>query len=598
MTNEVTIICRNCGHKAPQGPKHCIKCGKEYMRTRADNAADLSNSQPVPQAPAQPSSHVKAPGILDNLKEAVTSLFYPTRKPRQSRLSAQSVQPGSAVAQARTQALSLSPTVLPVYQNISGRYRITSAFPLETCNFYEAIAVAASQSQPIQPTFLIREALTQRTSNSADLNSYQNLSQDSSVKNVLPHLEVFQVENRTYTVLQHPTKWGKLPQKQPVEKALAYTTHIGEALMSLHGRGYGGLPAGKRGWEIVVTINGHAHLSDLTFAQRVQGPSHAEDVAALASLFYYLLSGTELTAEAQHPLPQFSAVIRRAFGLGYPDIQSFLKDLHHSQEIPVYQRALRHSKGYLTHVGRVRDHNEDFIGTFDLALDSGSALPIGLYIVADGMGGQAAGELASKGSVQTAFAEFVTTQILPDLKRSTRRLDAASTPADQIKLLVQRANHFVFEANKATSANRGTTITATLIIGKQAYVANVGDSRTYLLRNGNLQQITDDHSLVYSLYKAGQIQKEEIYSHERKNEIIRSLGDKADVAVDVFPLTLEPNDKLLLCSDGLWEMVRDPDIQRILMSATSSQMACDQLIQLANHNGGEDNVSAIVITLE
>jgi serine/threonine protein phosphatase PrpC len=216
------------------------------------------------------------------------------------------------------------------------------------------------------------------------------------------------------------------------------------------------------------------------------------------------------------------------------------------------------------------------------------------------MGGHAAGELASKGSVQQAFAQFISNHVLPDLKRSTRRLDTATaaTPLDQIRLLVQEANRLVFQANRATDANRGTTITAALIIGNQAYVANVGDSRTYLLTGGQLQQITDDHSLVYSLFKANQIQKDEIYTHPRKNEIHRSLGDKEQVQVDTFSHLLQAGDKLLLCSDGLWEMVRDPEIQQVLMTAPTPQSACDQLIQLANMNGGEDNISAIVVVME
>jgi serine/threonine protein phosphatase PrpC len=267
----------------------------------------------------------------------------------------------------------------------------------------------------------------------------------------------------------------------------------------------------------------------------------------------------------------------------------------------VYERALRQSAGYLTHSGVVREHNEDYVGVFQLGLDqTGSAPPVGLYVVADGMGGQAAGEFASKGSVQKAFVQFINDQVLPDLQRSTRRLSEATavTPLQQIENLVQVANQIVYEANQKAHTNRGSTITAALIIGKQAYIANVGDSRTYLLRQGQLRQITQDHSLVYSLYLAKQITEEEIYSHPRKNEVHRSIGDKAKVQVDTFSETLQAGDRLLLCSDGLWEMVRNTDLQQALASIASPQATCDHLIRLANQNGGEDNITAIVVAIE
>ena len=110
--------------------------------------------------------------------------------------------------------------------------------------------------------------------------------------------------------------------------------------------------------------------------------------------------------------------------------------------------------------------------------------------------------------------------------------------------------------------------------------------------------MTNDHSLVYSLYKAGQIKTDELYTHPRKNEIYRSLGDREHVDVDTFSIQLTAGDQLLLCSDGLWEMVRDPIIQQIMVSSPSPQTACDLLVQEANTNGGEDNVSAIIVVVE
>jgi protein phosphatase len=267
------------------------------------------------------------------------------------------------------------------------------------------------------------------------------------------------------------------------------------------------------------------------------------------------------------------------------------------------RRALRQTSGTATHVGRVRDRNEDYVAKLDYSLDqSGEAEPMGLYIVADGMGGYQEGEKASRDSVRRAFREFIEGRILHDLQQTTtRKLDAptAPLPPDQtIRSLVEEANRLVYRKRQQLGSNRGTTIAALLIIGDKAAVANVGDSRTYLLRDDRLGQISQDHSLVYSLFKAGQITEEQIYTHPQKNEIYRSVGEREDVKVDVFKLNVQAGDRLLLCSDGLWEMVRNAQIATILGGAATPQSACDQLVAAAYDNGGEDNISAIAVYLE
>jgi serine/threonine protein phosphatase PrpC len=163
---------------------------------------------------------------------------------------------------------------------------------------------------------------------------------------------------------------------------------------------------------------------------------------------------------------------------------------------------------------------------------------------------------------------------------------------------VQRANQVVRDyaqhyPDRAHDA--GSTVTMAVLRGWTAYVANVGDSRTYLLRDGRLQQITTDHSLVAGLVAAGKIQPEEIYSHPQRNVIYRSLGSDPQVEVDITRQPLQPGDRLLLCSDGLWEMVRDPQIKALLEGAPDVWEACDQLVHTANQNGGQDNITAVVV---
>jgi serine/threonine protein phosphatase PrpC len=158
---------------------------------------------------------------------------------------------------------------------------------------------------------------------------------------------------------------------------------------------------------------------------------------------------------------------------------------------------------------------------------------------------------------------------------------------------VKIANNQVY--TQAEQSGMATTLAAVLIIDTMAYIANVGDSRVYLLNRGQLRQITNDHSLVASLVAAGEITPEEAYTHPRRNIITRCLGTQPDIQVDLFTEELHSGDSLLLCSDGLWEMVRNNKIQEAAIEANDAQSACERLVKLANQNGGVDNVSVIMV---
>lgn len=294
--------------------------------------------------------------------------------------------------------------------------------------------------------------------------------------------------------------------------------------------------------------------------------------------------------------------------------------------------ALRLVAASQTDVGKQREQNEDACYS---QIVEGDRQASGLFVVADGMGGYHAGEIASKITVETmsdalrALFGPASTQPTIRLNRKRGRGKGKSSPqnptaaadgagdtrespptqdlgeslaldhySEQLRTAVLKSGKAVVEYGNQHKDARGlgSTITAALIVEGQAFIANVGDSRTYVLRDGKLQRITHDHSLVERLVESGQIGREEVYDHPSRNLIYRSLGaGRSDVEVDIFTERLQPGDAMLLCSDGLWEMVRDPQLENILVEVGDPAEACDLLIQRANENGGEDNITAVLV---
>lgn len=241
----------------------------------------------------------------------------------------------------------------------------------------------------------------------------------------------------------------------------------------------------------------------------------------------------------------------------------------------------------LSDVGRQRQHNEDSYLVQEKAR---------LYLVADGMGGHAAGEIASRIAVDS-ICDFIEQTDEEDgtwphgyddqLSRTTNRLIAA----------VRIANGRVIEAMKKDARLRGmgTTVVASMYDGDKLSVAHVGDSRAYLIRDGAISRLTDDHSWVFEQVKAGMLSEEEAERHPFRNVITRALGGANAVAPDASEVTLRAGDQVLLCSDGLSGMVSEPEIMRIVAEAPTAEVACRNLIDAANQRGGHDNITAVVI---
>jgi serine/threonine protein phosphatase PrpC len=269
--------------------------------------------------------------------------------------------------------------------------------------------------------------------------------------------------------------------------------------------------------------------------------------------------------------------------------------------------------GYLTDMGSIRNENEDSIWAQVLAPPKQP--PVGLFVVCDGMGGHMGGKYASYWAVEAIKSEFAAlfaskdpraTVVLTgdDVKAVHQGTYKPPKPPETdfqvlIDSAIQKANKVVYDYARhkpKTAANAGTTITMMVTNGKKSIIANVGDSRAYLLRDKEMVQISNDHSLVANLVSEGQILPEEIYTHPRRNMIYRYLGQKGLVEVDLFQKELKPGDSVLLCSDGLWEMIRsDAKMAEMIQSAENPQEACKELVGAANEAGGEDNISAIVV---
>lgn len=260
-----------------------------------------------------------------------------------------------------------------------------------------------------------------------------------------------------------------------------------------------------------------------------------------------------------------------------------------TETAPTTMRRLR--MGHASHVGRVRSHNEDALLTVESQFDGDEPLaPFGIYIVADGMGGHLAGEVAS-----SLAARVVASQLMRDVY-TPYVLQAAPT-SEQVPLTtaLETAVEAANQAVHSQVPGSGTTLTCALIIDTHAYLAHVGDSRAYLYYNQQLNQVTKDHSYVDKLVELGQITIEAAAVHPQRNVLYRAVGQGEQLEIDLHRIELPVGARLLLCCDGLWGMLPDPIIQAILASAQTPQDACTELIAAANEAGGRDNITAIII---
>ncbi len=237
----------------------------------------------------------------------------------------------------------------------------------------------------------------------------------------------------------------------------------------------------------------------------------------------------------------------------------------------------------VTDIGRKRQLNQDYVFS--------SAKPMGnmpnLFIVADGMGGHNAGDYASKCTVETVVSEI--------------RNSFEKNPTIIVRNAIETANSKIRElaASDENLLGMGTTLVVATVIGKYLQVANVGDSRLYLVGKRGIRQITRDHSLVEEMIRLGGLSREDARKHPDKNIITRAIGAKDEVEAEFFTEELEPGDIILMCSDGLSNMLEDKEIEKIIQDEEPAEIKqkAEALINAANNNGGKDNIAVVLVKI-
>lgn len=233
----------------------------------------------------------------------------------------------------------------------------------------------------------------------------------------------------------------------------------------------------------------------------------------------------------------------------------------------------------MTHVGQRRETNQDYMYTSETAVGN---LP-NLFLVADGMGGHAAGDYASRFTVEK-IVEYV-------------KQCGQSEPVAALKEAIMYANRLLIEEASADpgKTGMGTTVVAAVVQGDRLYTANVGDSRLYVVNQEQIIQVTRDHSLVEEMVRLGEMDKEDARVHPDKNIITRAIGVFPEVSADFFETVLKDGDIVMLCSDGLTNMVEDAQIKRIILGQRDIVEKTETLVKTANENGGRDNITVVLI---
>ncbi len=317
------------------------------------------------------------------------------------------------------------------------------------------------------------------------------------------------------------------------------------------------------------------------------------DTRSLALLVYFWLTGEnqfspDLTMTASLLRPFDLCITTDTVKTG-AEFAMLLQDALDDVDNSFYGKIESYQK---SDVGKVRHLNEDSLMTckYDRTRQSKNQI-LGVFVVADGMGGHDSGEVAS-GLIVDAFFRSSYQDLIPAFLEGKQ-----GDIKNWLRKTVETANRQVYDFRRSSGTDMGSTLVAAVIFGNRVEITHIGDSRAYLIHNHEISQLTTDHSLVERMIAANQISREDARRHPQRNVIYRTVGDKNNIEVDLIKQRLEDQDLVLLCSDGLSGMVEDEMIKQIIESAYSLKDACENLVRTANAAGGTDNISVILVRM-
>jgi len=329
---------------------------------------------------------------------------------------------------------------------------------------------------------------------------------------------------------------------------------------------------------VLVTPNGTVRMYDLDIVDVGDGPlPPAATSATLRGLAELLCTYCHVQSTA---LSDFLRLVARG---DFPTAREFGRAIE-ARFDAWSAMAFPSTMASMSDVGLTRRLNEDSWGWAALGPRSE------LFVVADGMGGHACGEVASQLAASTVV------RVVREGGESVP--DGMTAYETLLDTAVQTANELIRAEGLKRSAVMGTTVVAAMVHdGRRAYIANVGDSRAYLFREGTLHQVSVDHSFVQKLVERGRITQDQARNHPQSNMLLRSLGTDPNVEIDLFRVEVEPGDRLLLCTDGLWGEVEDADMASILSHYADPRMAARELVRASHQGGGKDNCSLIIVAV-
>lgn len=613
------IACPDCGFMNAAISRFCRQCGATLAKAASvagqpgatsKQSPPLAAVSPVPsdaelQARLLEESHREE--LAEGMPEESTTPTQPLVAPAEAETDTR-LQPGTRVGEYE---------IVEFVEERDGRPVYRAQAPADRCTQCgtQAVDPDARYCEECGAELLPRDVLLVEQNEKSAAGGPALLADlpDDPLRALLPPVDTLTADGRDYLILE-----GTVPGYQSLAELLSTRGDAPQEPAALDESD--ALPIATQLAKLLEFLHAHAiALGDLSLAQLLIGPQRRlrlRDVSDLQPLTdkardadLRQLAGTiedltrtpretrklSLDTPDSQPLPPDTLDEVLALGRtgGLPDASAWVRALEGIAASKRTIKGLKTRLGARTDVGVQREIDEDSLMTQELRIAlTGVYVNAGIYVVADGMGGHAAGEIASALAVQAA-ANSIAEQLIGLASASGDVTDEGL--GTLIKTAVEAANLAVYKESRRRQNDMGTTMTLALVVGDRCVIGNVGDSRTYLVRDGKLQRISKDHSLVMRLVDLGQITEDEIYTHPHRSAILRSLGEKPNVETDLFPMRLVPGDTLFLCSDGQWEMVRNPRMQEIITTVDDPQAAANQLVDEANQNGGEDNITTVVV---